>query len=272
MPRHVQVAAWLLLASVYTVLWLTTLLLGEWASTVQPWRLGQPAALQWLGEPWMRVAAWSLAGSWLVFVPLAIHPRTRPWGWLAVGLVNMVVLPMAGQGLSGAALGALHLFTFDPAWLAPGAPGTRGNRGAGGRRRAPATADIVFYDGLCGLCHRWVRFILAEDWTGQQFVLSPLQGELIDRRLTPQQQDALPDSVVVLTPDDQVLTRSAAVIRLLDRLGGLWRGASWLLWLVPGPLRDLAYDTLAASRTRLFRKPEGLCPVMPPSLRERFVL
>jgi predicted DCC family thiol-disulfide oxidoreductase YuxK len=30
-------------------------------------------------------------------------------------------------------------------------------------REAPAT-ETIYYDGHCGLCHRWVRFLLAANY------------------------------------------------------------------------------------------------------------
>ena len=80
----------------------------------------------------------------------------------------------------------------------------------------------------------------------------------------------LPDSIVVLTPDGTLLSRSAAIIHILDRIGGSWRLQGRLLALVPRGIRDLGYDGVARVRHRLFRKPPDACPVTPPELRARF--
>jgi len=133
-----------------------------------------------------------------------------------------------------------------------------------------AGRSIVFYDGACGLCHRTVRFAIARDRDDRHFRFAALDGEAF-RRLVPEALRAgLPDSIVVLTPDGTLLARSAAVIHILERIGGPWRLPGRLLALVPQGIRDLGYDGIARMRHRLFRRPTDACPVTPPDLRARF--
>jgi len=85
----------------------------------------------------------------------------------------------------------------------------------------------------------------------------------------------LPDSsstIVVETAEGPRLERSDAVLYLLARLGGLWRGIAAFARLVPKRLRDRFYDWAAAVRYRLARAPVGVCPAVPPDLRDRFLL
>ena len=129
---------------------------------------------------------------------------------------------------------------------------------------------MVFYDGACGLCHRTVRFAIARDRDGRRFRFAALGSEAF-RRLVPEAlRKGLPDSIVVLTPDGALLSRSAAIIHILDRIGGPWRLQGRLLALVPRGIRDLGYDGVARVRHRLFRKPPDACPVTPRELRARF--
>ena len=129
---------------------------------------------------------------------------------------------------------------------------------------------MVFYDGACGLCHRTVRFAIVRDPDGGRFRFAALGGEAF-RRLVPEALRAgLPDSIVVLTPGGELLVRSAAVIHILDRIGGPWRLTGRLLALVPRTIRDVGYDGVARVRHRLFRRPADVCPVMLPELRARF--
>lgn len=129
---------------------------------------------------------------------------------------------------------------------------------------------MVFYDSGCGLCHRTVRFAIARDRDGRHFRFAALGGEAF-RRLVPEAQRAgLPDSIVVLTPDGTLLARSAAVIHILERIGGPWRLLGSMLELVPRGIRDAGYDGVARARHRLFRRPAEACPVTPPELRSRF--
>lgn len=80
----------------------------------------------------------------------------------------------------------------------------------------------------------------------------------------------LPDSVVVVTPDGALLTKSDAARHLLLRLGGLWRLLGTLLGFVPRGLRDLVYDGIARVRKRIFGAPEAACPMLTSALRQRF--
>jgi predicted DCC family thiol-disulfide oxidoreductase YuxK len=82
----------------------------------------------------------------------------------------------------------------------------------------------------------------------------------------------LPDSIVVVTPDGQVLCRSAAVLEFARLLGGSWRLAAIAARLVPRPAADLAYRVIAAIRHRLFDRPSQSCPLLSPELRDRFDL
>ena len=139
-------------------------------------------------------------------------------------------------------------------------------------RPAPDTAgapDLMFYDGACGLCHRLVRFVLNRDPTGR-FRYAPLGGATFDRLMPSGARDALPDSVVVRTADGRILVRSAAIIQIGKRLGGPWRTLVEAVGLLPHWLLDAGYDAIARIRSRLFARPEGACPLVPPELRGRF--
>src|SRR5688500_8948797 len=96
---------------------------------------------------------------------------------------------------------------------------------------------IVFYDGVCGLCDRWVRFMVARD-KRQTLKFAPLQGETASRRTD---LPAELRSVVFVaqpdTPREQLYFRSEAALRLLDHVGGRWRVVSWLR-VIPRPVRD----------------------------------
>jgi predicted DCC family thiol-disulfide oxidoreductase YuxK len=194
------------------------------------------------------------AGLQLAFGPLALVRRIRPWLWLTA-LVAYVALAVAGIVPPSLGMVLLHLFTFDPAWVP---------------RRAPGMVETLFYDGSCGLCHRAVRFVLAEDVDGAAFRFAPLDSEIFRASVPQAERERLPDSLVLRTADGLVLTRSAAVRHLMDRLGGFWRVLAIIATAVPGNLQDAAYDTVARLRHRLFARPKDACPLLPAHLRGRF--
>jgi len=133
-----------------------------------------------------------------------------------------------------------------------------------------ADHTMVFYDGGCGLCHRAVRFAIVHDGDGSRFRFAPLDSTALRRRVPPAARAGLPDSIVALTPGGTLLVRSAAVLHILERVGGPWRLLGRLLGLVPRRVRDAGYDSVARVRHRLFRRPDNACPVTPPELRARF--
>lgn len=133
-----------------------------------------------------------------------------------------------------------------------------------------ASTERIFYDGDCGVCHWSVGFVARHDRTGEAFRFAPLGGEAFRANVPPEVGDNLPDSMVVHTRDGELLLRSDGVVYIFKRLGGFWKLLGRLLALVPRPIRDYGYDRFAERRHRLAKKPEGVCPMMPPELRPRF--
>ena len=130
--------------------------------------------------------------------------------------------------------------------------------------------EWIFYDGACGFCHRWIRFVLAIDRKGQAFRFAPRTGETFSAMIPPVIRESLPPSIVVLATDGLVLTRSAAVLHTLKRLGGAWKLIALVGSIVPSRQLDLLYGMVARVRHRIFRAPEALCPVVAPELMKRF--
>jgi predicted DCC family thiol-disulfide oxidoreductase YuxK len=130
--------------------------------------------------------------------------------------------------------------------------------------------EILFYDGHCGLCHRTVKFVVRQDLAGNAFRFAPLQGTTFQARVPPSERAGLPDSVIVLTQEGQLLVRSDAFLHILRRLGGGWNVLGSMLGVVPRALRDEAYNFVARIRYRVFGRRDALCPVVPADLRARF--
>jgi predicted DCC family thiol-disulfide oxidoreductase YuxK len=130
--------------------------------------------------------------------------------------------------------------------------------------------EMLFYDGHCALCHRSVKFVLKHDRSGKLFRFAPLQGPTFEARVAAEKRVGLPDSVVVLTNEGALLTRSNVFLHVLRRLGGGWQALAAVIGVIPRLLRDLAYDFIARVRYRVFGKREDWCPVIAPELRARF--
>lgn len=134
-------------------------------------------------------------------------------------------------------------------------------------RAVQETPPIVFYDGVCGFCNVWVDFLLRRDPQGR-LMFAPLQGATARRLLSPDEIEHL-HSLILWTPQ-RAYRQSAAVVRILWTLGGVWRLIAGLLWLIPLPLRNGGYRLVARHRYRLFGKKET-CRMPAPQERARFL-
>jgi len=197
-------------------------------------------------------AKW-IAWGGMLFVSLLLSPLLRPFAWAAILLVQLGLLAARHPFAAGPGMVFLHLFTFDPAWIPP----------------REGRDEIVFYDGSCGLCHGFIRFLLAEDAAGT-LRFAALQGDTFAALVPEEVRRTLPDSVVVRRANGDVLVKSSAALHLLARLGGLWRAAGTVAGIFPKALLDRLYDGVAAVRYRVFGRKKDACPLMPPALRKRF--
>jgi predicted DCC family thiol-disulfide oxidoreductase YuxK len=193
--------------------------------------------LPWAAQMCFRVVA---AGAWLWALTIVRRGALTPIALVAVATVVLIA----------------SVFAFDPGWI----------RG----RKADSAPSLVLYDGQCGFCHGWIRLLLAEDADGRRFRFAPLQSERAQQALTKEQRRAVGDTVVVITPEGEVLSRSDAAIHIGDRLGGGWRLVTTVLRVVPRAVRDAVYDAVARVRHRLASAPKEACPILSKPLRERF--
>ncbi|HZS27996.1 MAG TPA: DUF393 domain-containing protein [Candidatus Angelobacter sp.] len=116
--------------------------------------------------------------------------------------------------------------------------------------------DLLFYDGECGFCHGTARFVRKRDRNGQ-FEFAPLQGEKFLKVIPQEQRSHLPDSLVLLSREDGLLTRSTAGLYIFSRLPQPWPFYAKILRLIPRPLRDFGYDLFARVRRKLFPAPKS---------------
>ncbi len=128
--------------------------------------------------------------------------------------------------------------------------------------------NIVLFDGVCNLCNGLVRFIIKRDRTGK-FKFASLQSEIGQQWL---QRFGLAKNEFesfVLIRGDKYYLKSAAALKMLRELGGIWK-AFYVFIVVPRPVRDLIYDLIAKSRYKIFGK-RDVCMVPTPALKERFL-
>lgn len=125
----------------------------------------------------------------------------------------------------------------------------------------------MFYDGVCGLCSRFVNFVMPRDRAGR-IRFAPLQGELAKQTLP--ESDIQTLKSVVFWNGTRLTRKSAAVVQIIWNLGGPWAVLAALMWCIPWPIRDLGYSLTAKYRYRLFGKADT-CRLPTPEERARFV-
>lgn len=125
---------------------------------------------------------------------------------------------------------------------------------------------IVFFDGVCHLCNRSVRFILKHDPAGK-FRFATLQGETAVR-LGMGSEDMQPQSII-LFDNGRIYRRSGAALRIAGRLSGPAR-LLWIFLVIPPFIRDAVYNWIANNRYRWFGKSEQ-CMVPGKEWADRFI-
>jgi predicted DCC family thiol-disulfide oxidoreductase YuxK len=138
------------------------------------------------------------------------------------------------------------------------------------RRTDPDHHGLLLFDGQCGFCDGFVRFVVKRDREAA-LRYAPLQSPAAQRLLgelgtSPAE---LPDSLVYIS-GGRLAVRSAAGLGVLSQLGGPWRGVARLMGLVPAIVRDTAYDLFARSRYRLSGR-RARCSLPPAEIRARFL-
>lgn len=129
-------------------------------------------------------------------------------------------------------------------------------------------SPILFYDGVCSLCNRSVRWVIRRD-RAAIFRFASLQSAAAARMLPTNLVGTGVPATVILLDGIEILTKSDVWLRTVRRLGAPW---SWLavLGIFPRALRDHVYDFVAVRRYRWFGKLDQ-CPLPDPKLRDRFL-
>lgn len=116
---------------------------------------------------------------------------------------------------------------------------------------------IIFYDGLCAMCNRFIRILITLD-KKEKFLLAPLQGKngkILQKKFSKELKGI--DSVIFY--NKKVYTKSSAVINILSELGGTYKLA-YIFNIIPSFISDSIYDYIARNRFQWFGKLDK-CPM-----------
>lgn len=134
--------------------------------------------------------------------------------------------------------------------------------------------QIILYDGVCGLCNRFVRFVLKRD-KHDRFRFASLQSGfaavILQRHgINPQVLDTAYLVRSYNTPQEYLLARNDAIVAVFTELGGVWKIWAWMLQLLSKSFHDWQYNLVARNRYRIFGKYDA-CPLPDPKDRHKFL-
>jgi len=128
---------------------------------------------------------------------------------------------------------------------------------------------IILFDGLCNFCNGAINFVLKQDKKGI-FRFAPLQPEAGQKLLKQYNLSTKDFESFVLIDDGKVYKKSAASLRVMNKLPWYWKEVQ-ILWIVPSFIRNAIYDFIAKNRYKWFGKKEQ-CMMPTSELRSRFLV
>ena len=134
---------------------------------------------------------------------------------------------------------------------------------------AESNRPIIFFDGVCNLCSRFIDFIARHDSAGR-FRFASLQGETAARKLSGLVDDRGDPQTVVLLDGDSTYRRSDAVLRVMVQLDSPSRLLGYAGFFFPRFVRDRVYALVARKRYGWFGKKDS-CRVPTPEESTRFL-
>jgi len=125
--------------------------------------------------------------------------------------------------------------------------------------------NIVFFDGVCGLCNQTVDWLIRKD-KKNKLIFSPLQGNLAKKYIGNSQLNEL--NTIIYFHKGKKYTKSTAVLKIMSTLGGVWSIVS-ILFVFPLFIRDCVYELVSKNRYVWFGKKET-CRIPSPEERAKF--
>jgi len=125
---------------------------------------------------------------------------------------------------------------------------------------------VVFFDGVCGLCNGFVRFLIRRDKQGF-LKFAPLQGKTAAEYLHIKSE--YPGDTVVFYTGGKIYTESDAVLEIVSCLGFPWSGLRIFMYL-PVKFRNMIYRLIAGNRYKWFGKYDS-CRLPTKEEAERFL-
>ncbi|CAM1371431.1 thiol-disulfide oxidoreductase DCC family protein [Tenacibaculum xiamenense] len=126
---------------------------------------------------------------------------------------------------------------------------------------------IILFDGVCNLCNVTINFIIKKD-ENNEFKFSSLQSSFSRKYLEANNVNSESFSTIMLIENDQVYTKSTAILMIFKFL----RGYHWMKYLlhIPKFIRDAIYMVVSRNRYFLFGK-NNTCMIPTKELKAKFL-
>jgi predicted DCC family thiol-disulfide oxidoreductase YuxK len=133
---------------------------------------------------------------------------------------------------------------------------------------------LIFFDGDCPLCHRAIRYVIAQD-RKKIFYFSPLQGKTAEREIGDfNQKNPELDTLILLenyeSSEKKLFVEGRAILKIFWHLGGA-HAFLGLLSFLPSSLFDAFYRFIAKRRYGLFSAIPFQSILKNPDYQDRFL-
>jgi predicted DCC family thiol-disulfide oxidoreductase YuxK len=126
---------------------------------------------------------------------------------------------------------------------------------------------VIFFDGECGLCDRFVKWLVRKD-RRHTLRFAALQGDTA-QSIFRDELSVKEDWSIKFVDSSGRYSRSDAALRAIAAIGGIWKSALAFL-IVPRFIRDGVYRWIATHRYQWFGRLDS-CLLPSPALKERFL-
>lgn len=133
----------------------------------------------------------------------------------------------------------------------------------------PSHKKLILFDGVCNLCNSSVQYVIKHD-KKNMFMFTALQSEAGQQIIKEYKIDTnKTDSILLYTPEQGVVSKSTAAIKIASRLG-FPQNLMTVFFIVPPFIRNWVYDYVAKNRYKWYGKKES-CWIPTPELKSKFL-
>ncbi|MDR7670185.1 thiol-disulfide oxidoreductase DCC family protein [Bacillus altitudinis] len=129
-------------------------------------------------------------------------------------------------------------------------------------------SHFILFDGVCNVCSGAVQFIIKRD-PNERMMFASLQSDTGQRVL---KENGLPldeFNSFIYIENGTLYMKSTGILKAARHLKGIYRW-SYLLLVIPRPIRDWFYQLIAKNRYKWFGQKTS-CMMPTPEIQKRFL-